>query len=86
MAEKKNDVSKMKFEEAVDALTGIVRGIEEGDIELEASLVQYERGMSLIKHCRTILEKAEKRIEKISAENEVEDDEEEEEEEEGELF
>ena len=66
MAEKKNDVSKMKFEEAVDALGEIVGSIESGEIELEASLEQYERGMGLIKHCRGILEKAEKRIEKIS--------------------
>jgi len=29
-------------------------------------LQQYERGMALIKHCRTVLQKAEKRIEKIS--------------------
>jgi exodeoxyribonuclease VII small subunit len=31
-------------------------------------LQQYEKGMALIKHCRTILQKAEKRIEKISSE------------------
>jgi exodeoxyribonuclease VII small subunit len=76
MAEKKNDVSKLKFEEAVDALTEIVRGIEGGEIELETSLQQYERGMGLIKHCRGILEKAEKRIEKISADNKKEETEE----------
>ena len=86
MAEKKKDVSKLKFEEAVDALTEIVRGIEGGEIELEASLEQYERGMGLIKHCRGILEKAEKRIEKISAENKAEEDAEEEEESGSELF
>jgi len=80
MAEKKNDISKLKFEEAVDALTEIVRGIEGAEIELEASLQQYERGMGLIKHCRGILEKAEKRIEKISAENKTEEDVEKEEE------
>jgi len=74
MTQKKNDISKLKFEEAVDALTEIVRGIEGGEIELEASLEQYERGMGLIKHCRGILEKAEKRIEKISAENKAEED------------
>ena len=86
MAAKKNDISKLKFEEAVDALTEIVRGIEGGEIELEASLQQYERGMGLIKHCRGILEKAEKRIEKISADNKAEEDIEDEEEESGELF
>jgi exodeoxyribonuclease VII small subunit len=66
MAEKKNDTDKLSFEEAIKELTGIVSGIEQGRISLQDSLQQYERGMALIKHCRGILEKAEKRIEKIS--------------------
>jgi exodeoxyribonuclease VII small subunit len=68
MAEKKqkNDIGKLGFEQAIKELTGIVQKIEQGEIALEDSLQQYERGMALIKHCRTILQKAEKRIEKIS--------------------
>ena len=46
--------------------------IEQGQIPLQDSLNQYERGMALIKHCRGILEKAEKRIEKISKEEAAE--------------
>ena len=64
--EKKNDIAKMSFEEAIKQLTSIVGKIEKGAIPLQDSLTQYERGMALIKHCRGILEKAEKRIEKIS--------------------
>jgi exodeoxyribonuclease VII small subunit len=64
--EQKNDVSKLSFEEAIKKLTEIVTKIEQGQIPLQDSLNQYEKGMALIKHCRTILEKAEKRIEKIS--------------------
>lgn len=66
--EKKTDISNMSFEQAIKELTGIVEQIEQGEIPLERSLQQYERGMALIKHCRTILQKAEKRIEKISKE------------------
>ncbi|MHC4463188.1 MAG: exodeoxyribonuclease VII small subunit [Planctomycetota bacterium] len=68
MAEKKqkNDISKLSFEEAIKELGNIVGKIEQGQIPLQDSLKQYERGMALIKHCRGILEKAEKRIEKIS--------------------
>ena len=62
----KNDIGKMSFEEAIKELTGIVGKIEKGEIALQDSLKQYERGMALIKHCRDILQKAEKRIEKIS--------------------
>ncbi len=67
MADKKqkNDISKMSFEEAIKELTSIVSKIEQGQIPLQDSLEQYERGMTLIKHCRGILQQAEKRIEKI---------------------
>ena len=62
----KNDVSKLNFEETIKELGNIVGKIEQGQIPLQDSLEQYERGMTLIKHCREILTKAEKRIEKIS--------------------
>lgn len=63
--ETKNDFESISFEDAIKELTGIVGKIEQGQISLESSLTQYERGMALIKHCRTILGKAEKRIETI---------------------
>jgi len=63
---KNNDISKLSFEEAIKELGSIVGKIEQGEIPLQDSLTQYERGMSLIQHCQTILKKAEKRIEKIS--------------------
>jgi exodeoxyribonuclease VII small subunit len=68
-----NDISNLSFEEAIKELTAIVAKIEQGEIPLQDSLKQYEKGMALIKHCRGILQKAEKRIEKISREEEPED-------------
>ncbi|MBN1975382.1 MAG: exodeoxyribonuclease VII small subunit [Sedimentisphaerales bacterium] len=68
MAEKKQNssIDKMNFEDAIKELTGIVGKIEQGQIPLQESIEQYEKGMMLIRHCREILLKAEKRIEKIS--------------------
>ena len=66
--EAKNDVSKLTFEQAIKELTGIVGKIEQGEIALADSIQQYEKGMALIKHCRKILQEAEKRIEKIAEE------------------
>ena len=66
----KNDIGKLTFEQAIKQLTEIVSKIEQGKIPLADSLEQYEKGMALIKHCKGILEKAEKRIEKISKEEE----------------
>lgn len=71
--EKKNDISNLSFEQAIKELTSIVEKIEQGEIPLENSLQQYEKGMALIQHCRTTLEKAEKRIEKISKQEKPED-------------
>jgi exodeoxyribonuclease VII small subunit len=70
MAERKpkDELAKLTFEEAIGQLKEIVSKIEQGEIPLQDSLEQYEKGMSLIKHCRGILQKAEKRIEKISKE------------------
>jgi len=65
---RENDISKLSFEQAIKELTGIVGKIEQGEIPLQDSLSQYEKGMALIKHCREILQKAEKRIEKITKE------------------
>ena len=68
MAEKKkkDDVNKLSFEESIKRLREIVESIEQGEIALQDSLDQYEQGMALIKHCRGILQQAEKRIERIS--------------------
>ncbi len=76
MADKRqeNDIGELSFEEAITGLTDIVGKIEQGQIPLQDSLEQYERGMALIKHCRTILQKAEQRIEKITKEEEGKED------------
>ncbi len=68
----KDDIAEISFEEAIKELTNIVGKIEQGQIPLQDSLEQYEKGMALIKQCRTILQKAEERIEKITKEQETE--------------
>ncbi len=72
MAKKKTDnkePEKLSFEEAIEALSSIVREIETGQTPLQESLKQYEKGMALIAYCRGILEGAEKKIEEIDAQN-----------------
>ena len=64
--EEKKDITNLSFEEAITELTGIVDKIESGQVPLQTSIEQYEKGMALIKHCRGILQAAEKRIEKIT--------------------
>ncbi len=68
------NIKELSFEEAITGLTEIVDKIEQGRIPLQESLDQYEKGMALIKHCRSILQQAEQRIEKITKEQEGRED------------
>ena len=65
----KPDLEKLTFEQAIEALTSIVDNIETGQVPLQESLDQYEKGMALIAHCREILQTAEKKIEEIDIKN-----------------
>ena len=61
----KTDVSALSFEQAVSELENIVARLERGDVALDQSIEIYERGEALKKHCETLLNAAEARIEKI---------------------
>ena len=64
----KQTEKKQTFEEALTELEKIVEKVEQGEIGLEESIEKYAQGMQLIKHCRDILDQAEKRIETINNE------------------
>ena len=70
--EEKMDLGKLSFEDAIKELTQIVDKIESGEVPLQTSIEQYEKGMALIKHCRGILQAAEKKIEKVSQQGQEE--------------
>lgn len=57
---------EMSFEQAVERLEGIIDRIERGEVGLEESLTEYERGVGLIRRCREILNRAEQRIAELS--------------------
>jgi len=64
----KQTEKKQTFEQALRELEKIVEKVEQGEIGLEESIDKYAQGMQLIKHCRDILDQAEKRIETINKE------------------
>ena len=70
MAKSEKKTDELSFEQAIDQLNQIVSRIEMGQVPLQESLEQYEKGMKLIRYCRGILQDAEKRIEMISAKEE----------------
>jgi exodeoxyribonuclease VII small subunit len=60
-----SDIVAMSFEQALDQLEKIVDDLERGDVPLEQSILIYERGEALKKHCDTLLKSAEDKVEKI---------------------
>lgn len=55
-------IADMKFEAALSELETIVANMEDGKLELEASIAAYRRGMELMKHCQARLTDAEEQI------------------------
>ncbi len=58
-------VEQLSFEAALRELEGIVSRLEQGEVDLEDSIVLYERGQALKQHCEQKLKAAESRLEKI---------------------
>ena len=65
---------KQNFEDALSELEKIVRQLESGGVNVDASIASYERGVALKKVCEDKLKEAQSRIEKItvSADGKVE--------------
>ena len=56
----------MTFERALKELESIVSRLERGDVELEESILIYERGEALKEHCDRLLKQAEAKVEKLT--------------------
>ena len=57
---------QLSFEAARDELEQVVQRLEDGSTSLEEALTLWERGEALYRTCRSRLEAAEARIEKLS--------------------
>ncbi len=65
--------SKNSFEDSMHTLEKIVQELESGKTSLEESIKKYEEGVKVYKSCRSLLDKAEKKItiltDKLTEEN-----------------
>lgn len=57
------------FEQNLSELERIIVQMEEGNLTLEASLEQFEKGVGLIKSCQKALQAAEQRVEILVQKN-----------------
>ena len=67
MTETDPDIAAMTFEDALRALEEVVRGLESGEVPLDATISLYERGEKLRAHCQARLDAAQARIEQVVA-------------------
>jgi exodeoxyribonuclease VII small subunit len=69
------DISGLGYEECRDELIDVVRALEQGGLDLDASLQLWERGEKLAKHCEQHLAGARKRVaEALAADDSGSDD------------
>lgn len=60
---------EIKFEEALNRLSEIVRILENGEASLDESIALFEEGIKLSKHCSSLLEAAEQKVRFLQQEN-----------------
>ena len=51
------------FEKSIEELEQLVGKMEQGDLTLEQSLKEFERGVELTRHCQKALQEAEQKVE-----------------------
>lgn len=69
-----NPISELGYEEARDELIAVVQQLEQGGLDLDASLNLWERGEKLAQRCEEHLAGARQRVEQALAAREPEDD------------
>ena len=62
-----SDIAALSFEAALQELENIVKRLETGQVTLDNTLEDYERGNALRKHCAKKLKEAQLKVEKIIA-------------------
>lgn len=65
----KKDDTPPDFERSLKELEDIVTRMEQGDLSLEESLRQFERGIALTRSCQEALQAAEQRVQMLTEEN-----------------
>lgn len=65
MADQSEDAQVFPFEDSLKQLEDLVERLESGEISLEESLQDFERGVALVSTLRERLDQAQQRVDKI---------------------
>jgi exodeoxyribonuclease VII small subunit len=61
----KEDIKKLKYEEALQQLEQVIVDLENGTLELDEMLARFEQGKELLAHCQQLLDRAEMRVHEV---------------------
>ncbi len=61
---------KQTFEQQLESLENIVGSLEKGELPLEDSLAQFEKGVKLTRDCQMLLDKAQQKVTILSQDGE----------------
>ena len=59
----------LSFEDGLARLEEIIRRMESGDSPLESLVKNYQSGVSLLKHCRSKIERAELKVKEVTGQD-----------------
>ena len=65
MTEQPEDAQVFPFEDSLKQLEDLVERLESGEVSLEESLQDFERGVALVRTLRERLDQAQQRVDKI---------------------
>ena len=60
---------EVKFEEQIKELETIINELENGEVDLDTSILKYTKAMSLVKSCDEKLKKIDEQVSKLVTEN-----------------
>lgn len=58
----KTTTKQPDLEKSLSDITALIEKMEHGELTLEQSLAEFEKGITLIKHCQQVLNEAEQRV------------------------
>jgi len=70
---KKTGKDRFDFESALEELEALVTKLEKGDLPLEESLKEFERGVALTRSCQKELKEAEQKVNLLTEKGEEQD-------------
>lgn len=65
MSKKQTQTKLPDLEKSLTEINKLIEKMEQGELSLEQSLTHFERGITLVKHCQTILETAEQKVQTL---------------------